>query len=80
MPQTRESIQILRHEKTPFAIALTKIDLLAGWRKTPTPVPLADQIARGRARVRPDTRPAPLLGRGRGRPARILGRPVRPGE
>ena len=47
MPQTRESIQILRHEKTPFAIALTKIDLLAGWRKTPTPVPLADQIARG---------------------------------
>jgi translation initiation factor 5B len=47
MPQTRESIQILRHEKTPFAIALTKIDLLAGWRKSPTPVPLAEQIARG---------------------------------
>ena len=47
MPQTRESIQILRHEKTPFAIALTKIDLLAGWRKTPTPLPLTEQIARG---------------------------------
>jgi translation initiation factor 5B len=47
MPQTRESIQILRHEKTPFAIALTKIDLLAGWRKTPISVPLAEQIAKG---------------------------------
>ncbi|MGA9840357.1 MAG: translation initiation factor IF-2 [Thermoplasmata archaeon] len=47
MPQSRESIQILRHEKTPFAIALTKIDLLAGWRKTATPLPLTDQIARG---------------------------------
>ena len=47
MPQTRESIQILRHEKTPFAIALTKIDLLAGWRKTPTPLSVAEQIARG---------------------------------
>ncbi|HTW39508.1 MAG TPA: translation initiation factor IF-2 [Thermoplasmata archaeon] len=46
MPQTRESIQILRHEKTPFAIALTKIDLLTGWRKTPTVVPLADQLAK----------------------------------
>jgi translation initiation factor 5B len=46
MPQTRESIQILRHEKTPFAIALTKIDLLTGWRKTPTPVPLAEQLGK----------------------------------
>ncbi len=48
MPQTRESIQILRHEKTPFAIALTKIDLLAGWRKPAggAPVRLAAQIAR----------------------------------
>jgi len=46
MPQTRESIQILRHEKTPFAIALTKIDLLAGWRKTTGPVLLAEQLAR----------------------------------
>ncbi len=33
MPQTRESIQILRHEKTPFAVGLTKIDLLPGWRE-----------------------------------------------
>jgi translation initiation factor 5B len=49
MPQTRESIQILRHEKTPFAIALTKIDLLAGWRKTPAPLPVLEQVARATA-------------------------------
>jgi translation initiation factor 5B len=47
MPQTRESIQILRHEKTPFAVALTKIDLLTGWRKSTGPVPLLEQIAKG---------------------------------
>jgi translation initiation factor 5B len=46
MAQTKESIQILRHEKTPFAVALTKIDLIAGWRKPAGPVPLAAQIAR----------------------------------
>jgi translation initiation factor 5B len=47
MPQTRESVQILRKEKTPFAVALTKIDLLAGWRKVAGSVPLAEQIAKG---------------------------------
>ena len=46
MPQTRESVQILRREKTPFAIALTKIDLLAGWRKPTGPVPLLEEIRR----------------------------------
>jgi len=46
MPQTRESIQILRHEKTPFAVALTKIDLLSGWRKPIGRISLKDQIAR----------------------------------
>ncbi len=46
MPQTRESIQILRHEKTPFVVALTKIDLLTGWRKPSGPVGLLDQIQR----------------------------------
>jgi translation initiation factor 5B len=45
MPQTRESIQILRHEKTPFAVALTKIDLIAGWRKPAGPIRLVDQIS-----------------------------------
>ncbi len=46
MPQTRESIGILRHEKTPFAIALTKIDLLPGWRKPLGPVKLIDHLTR----------------------------------
>jgi translation initiation factor 5B len=46
MPQTRESIQILRNSKTPFAVALTKIDLVAGWRKPQGPISLKDQIAR----------------------------------
>ena len=40
MPQTRESLQILRREKTPFAVALTKIDLLAGWRRPTGAAPL----------------------------------------
>jgi len=46
MPQTRESVEILRKEKTPFAIALTKIDLLSGWRKPSGAVGLLDQLER----------------------------------
>jgi translation initiation factor 5B len=46
MPQTRESVQILRHEKTPFAVALTKIDLITGWRKPLGPVGLIPHLAR----------------------------------
>jgi len=46
MPQTKESIQILKRERTPFAVALTKVDLLAGWRKVVGPVSLVEQIAR----------------------------------
>jgi translation initiation factor 5B len=49
MPQTRESIDILRREKTPFAVALTKVDLLTGWRKTSGAVPLLDQVAKSGA-------------------------------
>jgi len=31
-PQTIEAIEILKHYKTPFILALNKIDLLSGWR------------------------------------------------
>ena len=46
MPQTRESAQILRREKTPFTVALTKIDLLAGWRKPTGPTTLIETLRR----------------------------------
>lgn len=33
MPQTSEVLQILKQNKTPFIVALNKIDRLGGWRK-----------------------------------------------
>ena len=46
MPQTRESIQILRREKTPFAVALTKVDLVDGWRDPAAHASLKTQLQR----------------------------------
>ena len=46
MPQTRESVQILRREKTPFAVALTKMDLVSGWREPVAHASLKTQLQR----------------------------------
>lgn len=45
-PQTAEVIKILKHHKTPFIIAMNKIDNISGWR-TPKPeenIPIKESI------------------------------------
>jgi translation initiation factor 5B len=43
-PQTAEVIQILKHNKTPFIIALNKIDNISGWRALSSSLPLKESI------------------------------------
>lgn len=38
MPQTKESIEILKQYKTPFIVAANKIDLVDGWRSQKMPM------------------------------------------
>ena len=36
-PQTNESLKILESRKVPFVVALNKIDMISGWKKSDTP-------------------------------------------
>jgi len=49
--QTVESIQLLRARRTPFVVALNKIDMIPGWRPAPG-APLKDSISVQEPRVR----------------------------
>ncbi len=45
MPQTREVVQILRHERTPFIVSANKIDAIPGLKNLPARPPLPAALA-----------------------------------
>ena len=53
MPQTEESLQILKENKTPFLVALNKIDSVAGWNEFPG-MPMKEMIEKQPAHVKQD--------------------------
>lgn len=50
-PQTLESIELLRKRKTPFVVALNKIDRCYGWNPLPN-APVRDSLAQQPASTR----------------------------
>ncbi|MDW8041633.1 MAG: translation initiation factor IF-2 [Nitrososphaerota archaeon] len=48
--QTVESVQLLRSRKTPFVVALNKVDMIPGWKPVPG-APLKDTLSKQHQRV-----------------------------
>jgi translation initiation factor 5B len=61
-PQTKESIEILKNYKTPFLIALNKVDILSGWQKKDVPLLQAIEMQGESVRKMLDTKLYELVG------------------